>query len=155
MWSWSLPFMFESDATNWIVVGLILSLLELIAPGVYLIWFGFAAFVMSVVVYFTPLALTTQLIWFAVFSAIFALIGLYVYGYIFKKTKTPTEYSHLNDSAAQYVGQTVTLAEDVVDNRTKVKIGDGYWIAACEKPLKRGNNAKVIGVKDGVILVIE
>lgn len=155
MWSWSLPFMFESDATNWIVVGLILSLLELIVPGVYLIWFGFAAFVMSVVVYFTPLALTTQLIWFAVFSAIFALIGLYVYGYIFKKTKTPTEYSHLNDSAAQYVGQTVTLAEDVVDNRTKVKIGDGYWIAACEKPLKRGNNAKVIGVKDGVILVIE
>ena len=155
MWSWSLPFMFESDATNWIVVGLILSLLELIAPGVYLIWFGFAAFVMSVVVYFTPLALTTQLIWFAVFSAIFALIGLYVYGYIFKKTKTPTEYSHLNDLAAQYVGQTVTLAEDVVDNRTKVKIGDGYWIAACEKPLKRGNNAKVIGVKDGVILVIE
>lgn len=155
MWSWSLPFIFESDATNWIVVGLILSLLELIAPGVYLIWFGFAAFVMSVVVYFTPLVLTTQLIWFAVFSAIFALIGLYVYGYIFKKTKTPTEYSHLNDSAAQYVGQTVTLAEDVVDNRTKVKIGDGYWIAACEKPLKRGNNAKVIGVKDGVILVIE
>ena len=155
MWSWSLPFIFESDATNWIVVGLILSLLELIAPGVYLIWFGFAAFVMSVVVYFTPLALTTQLIWFAVFSAIFALIGLYVYGYIFKKTKTPTEYSHLNDSAAQYVGQTVTLAEDVVDNRTKVKIGDGYWIAACEKPLKRGNNAKVVGVKDGVILVIE
>ena len=155
MWSWSLPFIFESDATNWVVVGLILSLLELIAPGVYLIWFGFAAFVMSVVVYFTPLALTTQLIWFAVFSAIFALIGLYVYGYIFKKTKTPTEYSHLNDSAAQYVGQTVTLAEDVVDNRTKVKIGDGYWIAACEKPLKRGNNAKVIGVKDGVILVIE
>ena len=155
MWSWSLPFIFESDATNWIVVGLILSLLELIAPGVYLIWFGFAAFVMSVVVYFTPLALTTQLIWFAVFSAIFALIGLYVYGYIFKKTKTPTEYSHLNDSAAQYVGQTVTLAEDVVDNRTKVKIGDGYWIAACEKPLKRGNNAKVIGVRDGVILVIE
>lgn len=155
MWSWSLPFIFESDATNWIVVGLILSLLELIAPGVYLIWFGFAAFVMSVLVYFTPLALTTQLIWFAVFSAIFALIGLYVYGYIFKKTKTPTEYSHLNDSAAQYVGQTVTLAEDVVDNRTKVKIGDGYWIAACEKPLKRGNNAKVIGVKDGVILVIE
>lgn len=155
MWSWSLPFIFESDATNWIVVGLILSLLELIAPGVYLIWFGFAAFVMSVVVYFTPLALTTQLIWFAVFSAIFALIGLYVYGYIFKKTKTPTEYSHLNDSAAQYVGQTVTLAEDVVDNRTKVKIGDGYWIAACEKPLKKGDSAKVIGVKDGVILVIE
>ena len=155
MWSWSLPFIFESDATNWIVVGLILSLLEPIAPGVYLIWFGFAAFVMSVVVYFTPLALTTQLIWFAVFSAIFALIGLYVYGYIFKKTKTPTEYSHLNDSAAQYVGQTVTLAEDVVDNRTKVKIGDGYWVAECKKSLKKGDSAKVIGVKDGVILVIE
>jgi hypothetical protein len=147
--------MFDSDITNWIVVGLVLSLLELVVPGVYLIWFGFAAFAMSILVYFMPLILTTQLIWFAIFSAVFALVGLYIYSYIFKKTKTPKEYSHLNNSAAQYVGQTVTLAEDVVDNRTKVQIGDTFWLAATDKPLKKGDVAKVTGVKDNLILVIE
>ncbi len=151
----TLPFLFDSDVTNWIVLGLVLSLLEVIVPGVYLIWFGFAAFAMSILVYFMPLVLTTQLIWFAVFSAVFALIGLYIYGYIFKKTKTPQEYRHLNDSAAQYVGQIVTLAQDVVDNNSKVKIGDTYWLAYCEKPLKKGDTAKVTGVKDNLILVIE
>lgn len=155
MWSWSLPFMFESDVTNWVVIGLVLSLLELVVPGVYLIWFGFAAFAMSVLVWFSPLVLTTQLIWFAVFSAIFALIGLYAYGYIFKKTKTPEEYSHLNDSAAQYVGLTVTVAEDVADNQTKVKIGDTVWLATTAKNFKKGDTAKVTDVKNNLILVIE
>lgn len=148
-------FTFDSDITNWVVVGLVLSLLELIAPGVYLIWFGFAAFAMSILVYFMPLILSTQLIWFAIFSAVFALIGLYIYSYIFKRTKTPKEYSLLNNSAAQYVGQTVTLAEDVVDNRTKVQIGDTFWLATTDKPLKKGDAAKVTGVKDNLILVLE
>lgn len=148
-------FTFDSDITNWVVVGLILSLLELVAPGVYLIWFGFAAFAMSILVYFMPLILSTQLIWFAIFSAVFALIGLYIYSYIFKRTKTPKEYSLLNNSAAQYVGQTVTLVEDVVDNRTKVQIGDTFWLATTDKPLKKGDAAKVTGVKDNLILVLE
>jgi membrane protein implicated in regulation of membrane protease activity len=148
-------FTFDSDITNWVVVGLILSLLELVVPGVYLIWFGFAAFAMSILVYFMPLILSTQLIWFAIFSAVFALIGLYIYSYIFKRTKTPKEYSLLNNSAAQYVGQTVTLAEDVVDNRTKVQIGDTFWLATTDKPLKKGDAAKVTGVKDNLILVLE
>ncbi len=148
-------FTFDSDITNWVVVGLVLSLLELVVPGVYLIWFGFAAFAMSILVYFMPLILSTQLIWFAIFSAVFALIGLYIYSYIFKRTKTPKEYSLLNNSAAQYVGQTVTLAEDVVDNRTKVQIGDTFWLATTDKPLKKGDVAKVTGVKDNLILVLE
>lgn len=39
--------MFDSPVVNWIIAGLALSLLELIVPGVYLIWFGFAAFVVG------------------------------------------------------------------------------------------------------------
>ena len=148
-------FIFDSDITNWVVIGLVLSLLELLVPGVYLIWFGFAAFAMSILLCFMPLILTTQLIWFATFSAIFALIGLFVYGYIFKKTKVPTAYKNLNDSAAQYVGLTVTLTEDVVDNQTKVKIGDTFWLATTKKTLKKGDIAKITGVKDNLILVIE
>ena len=35
--------MFNSPVVNWIIAGLMLSLLELIVPGVYLIWVGFAA----------------------------------------------------------------------------------------------------------------
>ncbi|MCI5633910.1 MAG: NfeD family protein [Alphaproteobacteria bacterium] len=147
--------MFDSPVVNWVIAGLALSLLELIVPGVYLIWFGFAAFVVSIAVYFMPLEFTTQLIVFAIASGIFAVIGVAVYRYIFSKAQVPAEYKNLNNTAEQYVGQLVTVAEDTADNRTKVKIGDTYWLASCQKPFKQGDTAKVVGVKDSLILIIE
>lgn len=147
--------MFDSPVVNWIIAGLALSLLELIVPGVYLIWFGFAAFVVGIAVYFLPIELTTQLIVFAIASGIFAVIGVAVYRYVFSKTQVPAEYKNLNNTAEQYVGQLVTVAEDAEDNRTKVKIGDTYWLASCKKAFKQGDTAKVVGVKDSLILIIE
>ncbi len=147
--------MFNSPVVNWIIAGLMLSLLELIVPGVYLIWFGFAAFIVGVTVYFLPLEFTTQLIIFAIASGVFAVIGVAVYRYVFNKTQVPAEYKNLNNTAEQYVGQLVTIAEDAADNRTKVKIGDTYWLASCQKAFKKGDTAKVVGVKDSLILIIE
>ncbi len=147
--------MFDSPVINWIIAGLALSLLELIVPGVYLIWFGFAAFIVGIAVYFMPMEITTQLIVFAIASGIFAVIGVAVYRYVFNKAQVPEEYKNLNNTAEQYVGQLVTVAEDAVDNRTKVKIGDTYWLASCQKAFKQGDTAKVVGVKDSLILIIE
>ena len=147
--------MFDSPVVNWIIAGLALSLLELIVPGVYLIWFGFAAFVVGIAVYFLPIELTTQLIVFAIASGIFAVIGVAVYRYVFSKAQVPAEYKNLNNTAEQYVGQLVTVAEDAEDNRTNVKIGDTYWLASCKKAFKQGDTAKVVGVKDSLILIIE
>ena len=147
--------MFDSPVVNWIIAGLALSLLELIVPGVYLIWFGLAAFVVGIAVYFLPIELTTQLIVFAIASGIFAVIGVAVYRYVFSKAQVPAEYKNLNNTAEQYVGQLVTVAEEAEDNRTKVKIGDTYWLASCQKAFKQGDTAKVVGVKDSLILIIE
>lgn len=134
--------MFDSPVVNWIIAGLALSLLELIVPGVYLIWFGFAAFVVGIAVYFLPIELTTQLIVFAIASGIFAVIGVAVYRYVFSKAQVPAEYKNLNNTAEQYVGQLVTVAEDAEDNRTKVKIGDTYWLASCKKLLSKAIRQK-------------
>lgn len=147
--------MFVNPVTIWLLIGLLLSLLELVVPGTYLIWFGFAAFAMSILTLAVPLEITAQLFWFALFSSVFAVVGLYAYRYIFKRTKTPEEYRNLNDSAGQLVGRKVTVAEDTEDNQTKVKIGDSFWLAYTEKPLKKGDTAKITGVKDSLILIIE
>lgn len=147
--------MFDSAVTNWAIFGLILSILELFVPGVYLIWFGFAAFVVSLLVNLFGIAFTAQMIWFAILSVIFAVLGLYTYKYLLKKTQTPKEYSNLNNSAEQFVGNLVTVSEDIEDNMTKVKIGDTYWLATSTKPLKKGDQVKIVGVKDNLILIVE
>lgn len=147
--------MFDSASLNWIIAGSALALLELVVPGVYLIWFGFAAFVVSGITYFADIAYTTQLMWFAFFAVVFAVAGLYGYRYLFIRSQPSAEYKNLNNPAEDYVGQIVTLAQDVADNRTKVRIGDTYWLAVCDKPLKAGDNVKVTGVKDNLILIVE
>ena len=38
----------------WLTIGILLAVLELIIPGTYLIWFGFAAIVNSLMTAFIP-----------------------------------------------------------------------------------------------------
>ena len=147
--------MIETPAVAWATIGLLLTIFELIVPGTYLIWFGFAAFVVSGYTWFTNVGITDQLLVFAIFSAIFAFLGLYVYQVIFNRSRTDDKYKDLNDPAKQYIGRTVTLTQDVDDNNTKVKIGDTVWLAYSEQNLKKGDKAKVTGVKDAVVLVIK
>ena len=147
--------MIETPEVAWATIGLMLTIFELFVPGTYLIWFGFAAFVVSGYTWLTGVGITDQLIVFAIFSAIFAFLGLYVYKAIFERTKADDKYKDLNDPAKQYIGRIVTLTKNVDDNNTKVKIGDTVWLAYCKQNLKKGDKAKVTGVKDGVVLVIE
>ncbi len=147
--------MIETPAVAWATIGLILTIFELFVPGAYLIWFGLASFVVSAYVWYTNVGITDQLLVFAIFSAIFAFFGLYVYKLIFGQAKTDDQHKDLNDPAKQYIGRVVTLTKNVDDNNTKVKIGDTVWLAHCKQNLKKGEKAKVVGVKDGVVLVIE
>lgn len=147
--------MFISATTSWILIGLLLSLLELAMPGIYFIWFGLAAFAMSILISAVSLGITYQLFWYSLFSTVFVIIGFFVYRHISKHLKSAKEYQNLNDSASQLVGRKVTVAEDSEDNQTKVKVGDTFWLAYSEKDFKKGDTAKVVGVKDRLILIIE
>ena len=138
---------------QWMSVGLALVLLEFIVPGTYLVWFGFSAFVMAAVVSFEVLTLTEQVVIFSLVSAVFAVIGLYVYRKIIRRMKVPSDTVHLNDPAAQCVGRSFKLVQDVVDGRSKVAVGDTVWLAECENGLKAGDIVKITGVRDGVVLI--
>lgn len=140
---------------EWLIVGLALVLLELFVPGTYLIWFGFAGLLVAVLTSFFAWALITQVVVFTIFSFLFALVGWRVYGRLITKTPSNSEYRHLNDFASQYIGKKYMLDEDVVDNRSKVRVGDTVWIASCNEPLKKGQTVEVVGVKKGVILEVK
>ncbi|MBP5399839.1 MAG: NfeD family protein [Alphaproteobacteria bacterium] len=140
---------------QWLSLGIILIVLEFFVPGTYLIWFGFSACVVSSVVFFTTLTLTKQLLLFSVISAVFAVFGLYVYRKIMQRVKPPKNAQNLNDMAAQYVGRSFKLVQEVVDGRSKVAVGDTVWIVECPNNLKSGDLVKIIDVRDGVVLIAE
>lgn len=137
---------------GWFTIGLALILLEMLIPGTYLLWFGLSAFVMGGIVSFVTLSGVELCVLFAVISAIFAAIGWYVYSKVIKKSQVPEKYKNLNDMAGSYVGKVYNLTEDVVDGRSKAKVGDTFWLVETEDNLKKGDKVKIIGVDNGVIL---
>ena len=145
-------FITQMGYLGWFAIGVFLILAELFVPGTYLIWFGFSAFMMGIIVSFISLTVVETLVCFALISAVFAGFGWYAYAKILNKTKVPEQYKYLNDMAGAHIGKIYNLSEDVVDGRSKAKIGDSFWLVEIDEPLKKGAKIKIIDVKDGLIL---
>ena len=148
-------FITEMGYLSWFSIGLLFVLAELFVPGTYLIWFGFSAFVMGVLVSLMSLTATETIVCFALISAAFSGIGWYTYAKVLNKTKVPEKYKYLNDMAGAHIGKVYNLSEDVLDGRAKAKVGDSFWLVEIDAPLKKGDKVKIIDVKDGVILIAE
>lgn len=140
---------------GWFSIGLVLVLLELAVPGIYLIWFGLSAFVMGILVSFLTLTPMETGVSFALISALFAGIGWFVYAKLINAAKVPEKYKYLNDLAGAHIGKVYNLSEDVVDGRSKAKVGDTFWLVDIQEKLKKGDKVKIIGVENGVILKAE
>lgn len=141
---------------EWTGLGLLLVLLELFVPGIYLVFFGFAALTVAGGIYFlaVPVDPIYQILEFAIFSVIYASIGFVIYNRT-KALLNDKKHENLNDLASQYIGQNVTVAQDVVAGKTKVAIGDGFWLAQTDADLKKGDKALIVGVRNGLIFLIE
>ncbi|MBR2299368.1 MAG: NfeD family protein [Alphaproteobacteria bacterium] len=150
-----MDFITQMGYLSWFAIGLLFVLAEMFVPGTYLIWFGFAAFVMGILISVFTLTATETLVLFALISAAFSGLGWYAYAKVLNKTKVVEKYKYLNDMAGAYIGKVYNLSEDVVDGRSKAKVGDSFWLVEIDEPLKKGAKVKIKDVKDGVILVAE
>ena len=140
---------------NWLTIAVALMIIELIIPGTYLIWFGFAAMVVGIMTWLIPdLALIWQLIWLALLSVFFAVIGWRIYGKLIFKQESNSKYKDLNNPIAQMKGKTVEIAS-VKGDKIQVSIGDTVWPELSEDKLKVGDKAVIIGSPNGVELTIQ
>src|SRR6185369_7130276 len=62
-------------AWNWMILAAILFVLELTAPGIFFMWFGFAAAVTGIIAFRYDVAWQWQLIWFCALSLAAVLIA--------------------------------------------------------------------------------
>jgi len=140
---------------EWLIIGVVLAILELIVPGTYLIWFGFAAIVMGGITYFVPdLSVMWQLIWLAVLSLGFAIVGWKIYGKTIFKAIVPEKYRDLNNPIAQLTGKIVQVVA-VKEGKYQVSVGDTVWTATSEDDLKVGEKAVISGSYNNVELKIK
>jgi len=110
---------------HWIVLGLLLLILEMLAPGAIIMWFGVGALIVGGVIYLLPdLPWEWQIFIFAIIS----LSSLFLWKKLRKDSKDDDPQSGtLNQRGKALVGRRVPLKEAIVNGIGRVQIDDTFW----------------------------
>ena len=133
----------------WFLMAVALLMLEMLLPGVYLLWFGLAAVLVGFLAMVTDMGWQWQVITFGIISML-TVLGVRRFA---RSDATASDLPDLNERGQQYVGRVVVVDEAITGGRGRVKVGDTVW--AAEGPdLPVGARAKVMAVR-GTVLVVE
>ena len=139
-----LPFL--GGWTWWVIAGVLL-LIELMLPGVFLMWLGFAAAIIGVIDLFADLSWQVEVALFAVLSVLLVL-------FVRPRVKfIQGEPSNLNQRMYNYVGRSYVLHDAIVNGQGKVRIDDTLWVVT-GTDRDKGEWVKVKSI-DGMRLVVE
>lgn len=134
---------------NWFIVGAAFLILELFAPGAFMLWLGVAALMVGVISFGVDWSWQAQLVAFSVLSL--ALIP--VYRRFAPRVEKPSDSPLLNRRAESYVGRIFTLEKPIVNGVGGVRIDDTIWrVRGPEGPV--GMQVRVTRV-DGADLFVE
>ena len=144
----------EVGPWSWLLLGFVLLGLELLAPGVFLVWFGLAALVVGGVSVM-PFADASWWPWqmqsvaFVILSALFAMVGTRLLKDDDARERSP---ARLNDRAAQLEGRAATLVSPIEDGIGRIKLGDTIWRVS-GPDLPEGAKVRVVGSRAETLLV--
>jgi membrane protein implicated in regulation of membrane protease activity len=135
---------------HWFILAAILVILEVFAPGAFMLWIGIAAGVVGAVLYLVP-ALTWEF-QFILFSV--ASVGSIVAWRAFRQAHpVVTDEPTLNRRGAQYIGRVFTLDAPIVNGIGKIRVDDSTWkIEGADCPA--GTKVRVAGI-DNTVLKVE
>lgn len=111
----------------WWVLGIVLLILEVLLPGVFLVWIGIAAIITGAL----SLLLWGEAFWvwqaqwvvFAVLSLAAALVGRRI---VSQRGKT-SDQPYLNQRGQSLVGRTATLEQPIAEGRGRIRLDDTMW----------------------------
>jgi inner membrane protein len=133
----------------WMTLGLLLAGLEMLVPGVYLIWLGAAAIITGLLTWGQGLSLPVQLIDFVFLALIIAFSAKRFLG---EKPIASTD-PLMNRRGARLVGETALVVQAIEHGSGRIKLGDSEWIAHGPN-VAAGERVRIRG-SEGAILLVE
>jgi len=132
---------------HWLVLGVVLAIIEVFAPGAFFLWLGISAGIVGSVLWVFPgISWELQLLFFAILSIASVVVARrYLIAHPLE-----TDLPNLNQRGRQYVGRTFTLIEPVVNGQGKIQVDDSTWKITCED-CQAGTKVIINGV-EGVVL---
>ena len=144
-----LTWIVSLGAWNWFILAALLFLLEILAPGSFMLWLALSAILVGAISTAVVWSWQAQLIAFAVF----AIAALPAWRHFARKVETPADRPFLNRRAEGYVGREFTLDKPIVDGVGTIRIDDTVWrVSGPDCPA--GSRVKVARA-DGANLLVE
>ena len=142
-----IEFLQDLEFWHWLVLGVALAIIEVFAPGAFLLWLGISAAIVGGVLWVVPgMSWELQLLFFAILSVASVVVARrYLTAHPLE-----TDLPNLNQRGQQYVGRIFTLIEPVVNGRGKIQVDDSTWKITCED-CEAGTKVVINGV-EGVVL---
>lgn len=138
---------------SWGIAGLILLAAELATGTLYILWFGIAGLVVSLLLWINPtLAVAWQLFWFAVLS----LVSLLAWKKFEKKQPAA---SRLGQSQGEEIGRIGIISMPVsADLNGRIRFAQGVmgsreWTAISQETLLEGEEAVIAGIEGNALRV--
>ena len=134
---------------HWWVLGLMLIVVELLAPGTFFLWFGVAAGITGLILLILPsLDWHYQLLAFAVLAVAAVFVGRSV----MRRQNRLRVPGSLNRRGEQYVGRVFTVEQAIVNGRGSIRVDDSIWRA--EGPdTAAGESVRVVKAGSSVLRV--
>src|SRR5690349_14354319 len=107
---------------NWLIAAAVFLLIEVLAPGIFMLWLGLAALLVGIISIGVVWPWQAQFIAFAVF----ALVSVPAWRH-FTRNRETADSPFLKRRADTYVGRVFTLERPIVDGVGAVRIDDTVW----------------------------
>ncbi|MGQ9707673.1 MAG: NfeD family protein [bacterium] len=131
----------------WIIIGLVLAALEMVVPGLVIIWFGLAAVITGIIALFIHNPVV-HYIAFVVFSG----LGVFLAQWIGKKITRPEPEPV---GALRLSGAHGLVVQDIRPPEPgRVKVTGEEWLAESNQTIATGTRVRVLRV-DGTHLIVE
>lgn len=132
----------------WLTLGVLLAGLEMLVPGVYLIWLGIAAIITGVLTGLLHLSLPAQVIDFVFLALIIAFSARRW----LRESPIVSADPLLNRRGARMVGETAVVVQAIEHGSGRVHIGDSEWIAH-GPDTAAGERVRIAGSRGATLLV--
>jgi membrane protein implicated in regulation of membrane protease activity len=134
---------------NWLIFGVILMGLEVLAPGIFLFWLGLSALLVGLITFVLHPSWQVEILLFAAFAiAAVPLWRRLARGDAGGSASDP----FLNRRAEALLGRVFTLEKPIIDGAGTVRIGDTVWrVAGPDTPA--GTRVKIVQVSGADLTV--
>lgn len=133
----------------WFIAGGLLLVLEVLAPGVFMLWLGLAALLVGLISLAVDWPWEAQFVAFAAFS----VAAVPLWRRLALRVDAPTDQPFLHRRAQSLVGRAFTLEKPILDGSGTLAIDDSVW-RITGPDLAAGSRVKVTRV-DGTALRVE